>query len=225
MVTLKGVYAGRIQPNFSGDRASAIDKLPLEAGVMVLREGIHCDQQADGDNHGGPERALLHYCLDHYSWWRDRYPEQAPRFLAPGFGENLSSGGMNESGVLIGDIYRIGRCRVQVSQPRSPCWKLNVRFGVPDLAREVQDNGRCGWFYRILETGALAVGDGIELIGRTEGNPSVAAVMRAIYHDLDRDQLQSLTRLESLAPNWRSKAAAALQGKRFSNSLKRLTGK
>lgn len=224
MTRLEGIYAGRIQLHYAGDRDSAIDKQPLESAVEILHEGIHCDQQADRINHGGLERALLHYCADHYAWWREQFPQRAERFQPPGFGENLSSSGMNESSVHIGDIYRIGSCTIQVTQPRTPCWKLNVRFDIPEMARLVQENGRCGWFYRILEPGDIAVGDAIEVLERLPDSPSVAVTLQAVYHDFDRERLQWLTQFKPLASNWRKKASDRLNGKRFSNSIKRLIG-
>lgn len=223
--SIRGIYAGPVREHYSGDRPSAIDKQPLDYAVRVEHNGIRDDEQADRINHGGPDRALLHYCRDHYAWWREQYPEQGARFRPPGFGENLSSSGMNETSVHIGDIYRIGGCRVQVAQPRTPCWKLNVRFGISDLARQVQNNARCGWFYRVLEPGDMVTGDAIELLERPADSLSVAAAMHAVYLEPEREQLRRLSRLEALAPNWRRKAEDALQGRPSGNSLRRLTGR
>lgn len=208
--SIRGIHAGPVRPHYSGDRPSAIAKQPLGGEIRIERDGIREDEQADRINHGGPERALLHYCLDHYAWWREQFPERAQRFQPSGFGENLSSGGLDETSVYIGDIYRIGDCRVQVAQPRTPCWKLNVRFDIPDLARRVQDNGRCGWFYRVLEPGSIAAGEEIELIERLPGNISIAAAMQALYGDGSREQLQRLVGCAALAANWRDKAQRRL---------------
>ena len=222
---IRGIYAGGVDADYADGRPSAIAKRPLDGAVRVEREGIRGDEQADRVNHGGPERALLHYCLDHYTWWREQCPEQADRFRPPGFGENLSSSGMDETSVYIGDIYRIGACRLQVAQPRTPCWKLNVRLAVPDLARRVQDSARCGWFYRVLEPGSISPGDAIELLERPTESLTIAAAMHAVYHEPERMQLQRLAGLESLAPHWRRKADATLQGGYTGNSSARLTGK
>ena len=222
--TVRGIYAGGVDADYADGRPSAIAKQALDGAVRVARDGIPGDAQADRVNHGGADRALLHYCLDHYAWWRDRFPDRAQRFQPPGFGENLSSSGRDETDVHIGDVYRIGGCRLQVSQPRTPCWKLNVRFAVPDMARRVQDSARCGWFYRVLEAGRIAAGDTIELLERPADSLSVAAAMHAVYIEPEREQLHRLSRLEALAPNWRRKAEDALQGRRRGNSLKRLTG-
>ncbi|WJW75331.1 MOSC domain-containing protein [Thiohalobacter sp. IOR34] len=224
MIALSGVYAGRIQPLGEAGRRSAIDKQPIEHGVAVDSSGLKGDQQADPNHHGGAERALLHYCADHYAAWARELPQAAGRFRPPGFGENLSSHGLDEWQVRIGDILRIGSVLLQVSQPRSPCWKLNHRFGVEDMARRAQDNARCGWFYRVLEPGRLACGDGIELIERSKG-PSVAEAIRACYGpEQDEPLLERLAGLDSLSPNWRAKAAARLASGGAASAAQRLEG-
>ncbi|HSH28726.1 MAG TPA: MOSC domain-containing protein [Thiohalobacter sp.] len=229
MHILRGIYTGRIDPDYARGRASAIAKRPLDGEARVGSTGIAGDEQADPVNHGGPERALLHYSLDHYAWWQARHPHQAERFRAPGFGENLASAGMDERNVHIGDVYRIGGrnggCRLQVAQPRSPCWKLDVRFDIAGMARQVQDSARCGWFYRVLEAGTLRVGDGIDLLERLPGSLSVAAAMQAIYGDTeDRERLQRLADCAALAANWRDKARRRLAGRADTRSAQRLSG-
>lgn len=228
MHILRGIYAGRIDPDYARGRASAIDKQSLEGEVRIGSAGIAGDEQADPVNHGGPERALLHYSLDNYPWWQAQYPQRAAAFRPPGFGENLSSAGMDEHNVHIGDVYRIGRiggCRLQVSQPRNPCWKLDVRFDVAGMARQVQDSARCGWFYRVLEAGTLRIGDDIDLLERLPGSLSVAATMRAIHGEAeDRERLQRLADCTALAANWRDKARRRLAGRADVNSHRRLNG-
>lgn len=221
---LIGLYTGRVATDFANGRASAIDKQPVAGAVAVEPLGLVGDEQADPDNHGGPERALLHYSLDRYAGWQAQYPDQAARFAAPGFGENLASHGMDEHSVHIGDIYRIGTARVQVSQPRTPCWKLDVRFGIPGLAREVQETGRCGWFYRVLQPGTLTVGDTIEHLERRPDSLSIAAAMAAVYRQPDAQHLQQLADCAALASNWREKARRKLRGTPDARSHQRLTG-
>lgn len=209
---IEGVFIGAVAP-LTGERDSAIAKHAVTGAIELTSLGLHGDAQADRVNHGGPERALLHYCARHYADWARACPQAAALFTAPGFGENLSSAGMDEETVCIGDIYRIGSARVQVSQPRSPCWKLNTRFGIPDLAQRVQDSQRCGWLYRVLEPGELAAGDSVELLERPHPDFSVAAVMRTVNAaTLDRGRLAAIVALPTLSANWRAKAERRLSG-------------
>ncbi|WP_018871950.1 MOSC domain-containing protein [Thioalkalivibrio sp. ALJ16] len=221
---LIGLYIGHVTAGFARGRASAINKQPVAGPVAAGPLGLAGDEQADPENHGGPERALLHYSLDRYPGWRAQYPEHAARFAPAGFGENLASHGMDEHNVHIGDIYRVGTARVQVSQPRTPCWKLDARFDLAGLAREVQTSGRCGWFYRVLEPGHLAAGDPIEHLERPPDSPSIADAMAAIYRQPHRGHLQRLADCATLAENWREKARRRLRGAPDAGGEQRLTG-
>lgn len=209
---IEGVFIGAVAP-LTGERDSAIEKHAVAGAIELTPLGLCGDAQADRVNHGGPERALLQYCARHYADWARDYPQAATPFVAPGFGENISSPVLDEETVCIGDIFRLGSARVQVSQPRSPCWKLNTRFGIPDLAQRVQDTQRCGWLYRVLETGELAAGDAIELLERPHPDCSIAAVMRAVNAaNLDRELIQAIAALPALSANWRAKAERRLTG-------------
>lgn len=209
---IDGVFIGTAAPLGPG-RRSAIAKAavagPVELGVLGLRG----DTQADSANHGGPERAVLHYCARHYADWAREFPAAARAFVAPGFGENLSSAGLDEQSVCIGDVYALGTARIQVSQPRSPCWKLDARFGTQGLAQRVQELQRCGWLYRVLRAGRIAVGARLELVQRPRPEFSVAAVMRAATAEgSDADYLRAVAALPELSPNWRAKAERRLTG-------------
>lgn len=225
MSIVTGLFTGCARPNYGKDRPSAIDKHALNGAATIEAEGIVGDEQADRRVHGGPERALLHYSADHYPWWREQLPQRSTRLQPPGFGENLSSAGMDEHSVHIGDVYRIGSCRLQVSQPRSPCWKLNVRFDIPDMALQVQAHARCGWFYRVLKTGVIELGDRIELLERQPGSVSVAAAMHAVYKAYDSECLAWMVDSPTLSPNWRGKAEKCLQGGGDTTAETRLSGR
>lgn len=208
-----GIFAGEPRELRPG-RDSAIDKHPLPGPAQITPLGILGDHQADRVKHGGPERALLHYCARHYAVWAEELPGAPGHLLQPpGFGENISSPLLDEEQVCIGDIYRLGSARVQVAQPRSPCWKLNARFGVEDLAKRVQDTQRCGWLYRVLAPGEALPGDTIQLEDRPHPGFSVARVMRALYCEPpDPQLLVRIAGLEALSANWRDKAQRGLAG-------------
>lgn len=209
---IDGVFVGTVAPLGQG-RHSAIAKTAVAGPIELDVLGLRGDAHADSVNHGGPERALLHYCARHYGDWAREFPAAARAFVAAGFGENLSSTGLDEESVCIGDVYALGAARIQVSQPRSPCWKLDVRFGTQGLAQRVQELQRCGWLYRVLQPGSIAVGARLELVQRPRPEFSVAAVMRAATAEhCDADYLRALATLPELSPNWRAKAERCLAG-------------
>lgn len=118
------VFTGKVR-EFEGSRPSAIAKVQVDGELTLTDLGLAGDQQAEKKIHGGPDRALCHYPREHYQHWKTEFPEQADLFVAPAFGENLSTEGLTEKNVFIGDIYRWGDALIQVTQPRSPCFKLN----------------------------------------------------------------------------------------------------
>jgi MOSC domain-containing protein YiiM len=185
--------------------ASAIAKQAVQGPASVGFLGLEGDEQADRRFHGGPDKALHHYAFDHYEAWRGELGRQHPMLARPGaFGENLSSHGITESTLCMGDRLRIGSVLVEVSQARQPCWKLNDRFGWGGMARRVQDSMRTGWYYRVLEPGVLQVGDAIDLVDRPHPAWSLARLLELLYvRTLDLDQL-ALALALPLTPSWRA---------------------
>lgn len=160
---------------------SGIAKQARARPLFLARAGFEGDEQGDPVYHGGPEKAVHHYAADHYAMWRARWPDSLVA-LAPGaFGENLSTLGMHEENVHIGDIYRVGAALLQVSQGRQPCWRLNRRIGREDAARQMQASGATGWYYRVLEPGLVARGDGFSLLERPCPAWPLARLIRALF--------------------------------------------
>ncbi|VEA79647.1 6-N-hydroxylaminopurine resistance protein [Salmonella enterica subsp. arizonae] len=135
------VFTGKIQ-DYAGSRPSAIAKVQVDGELMLTELGLEGDEQAEKKIHGGPDRALCHYPREHYRYWAQEFPELAERFVAPAFGENLSTDGLTEQNVYIGDIFRWGEALIQVTQPRSPCFKLNYHFAISDMASQMQNVGK-----------------------------------------------------------------------------------
>ncbi len=202
---IESLQAGRVQPLGTGDHLSGIDKHTVSGSVGVSTTGIEGDEQADRKHHGGPEMAVHHYPLEHYDAWRREYPSKANLFATGGaFGENISARGMTEENVHIGDVYRVGTARLQVSQARQPCWKLNVRFGIDGMALRVQESGRTGWYYRVLEPGQLARGNVFELIDRPRPAWPLSRLLRYLFAEpLAYDLLEELAGIPELSPGWR----------------------
>ncbi len=223
MPRLLSLRIGKIQTFGPVGQPSAIIKQAVSDRIALAKTGLEGDEQADVRHHGGIDKALHHYPFEHYAAWTAELPEQAVLFQAGGFGENLSTLGMDENSVCLGDIFRIGPARIQVSQGRKPCWKLNHRFGIPDMARRVQDSGRTGWYYRVLVEGVIAPDDELTLIGRPQPNWPLARLISVIYHDKpDRNALTEIAELEVLAPSWREMAEKRLSSGRIEDWLRRL---
>ncbi|WP_297972580.1 MOSC domain-containing protein [uncultured Amaricoccus sp.] len=190
---------------------SAIDKQPLAGPAMAGTTGIEGDAQGDPRHHGGPDKAIHAYAAAHYPLWRREFPEVADRFRPGGFGENLVVAGVTEAEVCLGDRFRLGGALLELSQGRQPCWKLNLRFGRPDMARLVQETGRSGWYFRVLEPGPVAAGQEARLAARPNPGWSLARVSRLLYHDrMNRADLLAFAALPGLTPSWRRLADARL---------------
>ena len=220
------LLTGPIAPLAGSAATSAIAKKPVAGRLWMGPEGFAGDAQADRRVHGGPEKAVHHYPFDHYPAWRADLGGLA-LLRAPGaVGENISVTGLSEDGVAVGDIFRLGGALVQVSQGRQPCWKLNRRLGVPDMARRVQDTGRTGWYYRVLQPGQVAPSDDLELIDRLAPDWTLRRLWRAMYVDrLNRAELEAIAALDVLAEGWRRYAQRRLDSGRVEDWRPRLEGR
>ena len=220
------LLTGPIAPLAGTSATSAIAKVPVAGRLWLGAGGFEGDTQADRRVHGGPEKAVHHYPFDHYEAWRADLGA-LPLLEAPGaFGENISITGMTEDMVAVGDVFRLGGALMQVSQGRQPCWKLNHRFGVPDMARRVQDTGRTGWYYRVLGPGMVAPGDDLVLIDRLAPEWTLHRLWRAMYVDrLNRTELETIAALDVLAEGWRRYAQRRLDSGRVEDWRPRLEGK
>lgn len=165
-VVVEALLVGRVAPLGVGV-LSAIDKHRVDVPLALGASGLQGDEQADRRHHGGDDKALHHVAAEHYAWWAGELPGVDARRWVPGaFGENLSTCGMTEHEVCVGDRYALGDAQVEVSQARQPCWKLNLRFDVADMARRVQACRRTGWYYRVRREGVVAAGDTLRLLER-----------------------------------------------------------
>lgn len=222
---IRAVLTGKTAPLGLRAVASGIFKQPLNQAVSVTRTGLIGDEQGDRAHHGGPEKAVHHYAFDHYAVWRGETPALAPCLQRAGaFGENISTEGLTESDVCIGDIYRLGTSLVQVSQARQPCWRLNERFGDATMARRVQDSGRTGWYYRVLEEGRVGPGDGFHLLERPHGDWALERILEVLYRDtLNVEALRQLTAISCLTESWRTLAQRRLERRSLEDWTRRLT--
>lgn len=177
-------------------------KTPIEGTVWVGETHLAGDGQADLENHGGREKAILAYAADHYSWWRSHL--NLPDLPYGGFGENLTVAEQDENSVCVGDTYALGEVRLQVSQPRQPCWKLSRRWRIQDLAVQVQKNGRSGWYFRVLQPGYIEAGQPLVLQERPHPEWTIALANRVMHHQRsDRAAAAALAACPLLSDSWR----------------------
>ncbi len=181
---------------------TGIFKTPVAGRVMVRTLNLEGDRQADLSVHGGAEKAVYVYPSEHYEAWSRELPEMDLPWGA--FGENLTTAGMLESGVNIGDRYRIGAAEVMVTQPRTPCYKLGIRFGHDEIIRRFLESGRSGFYVRVLREGEVGTGDPIERIAADRHGVTVAEVQRlSAVERGNRDLLRRAIQVEALPEGWR----------------------
>lgn len=203
-IILGALFTGKAVVHWPGKPASAIVKHRLTGRVRVKKTGMEGDEQADLAVHGGPEKAIHHYAADHYPFWQTEFPDSASRFAPGAFGENLSTTGLTEDQLCIGDILRIGSAIVQVTQGRQPCWKLSAHIGRDDMAARFQRSRRTGWYYRVIEEGFMEANDPVALIERVHPEWPLATVIAARFNPkLDPEIARSLTLLASMSSSWR----------------------
>jgi MOSC domain-containing protein YiiM len=193
---------------------SAIVKHPVEGQLVLNREGLEGDQQADLVNHGGPDKAVCVYPSEHYPYWKNRTGKPFPRAA---FGENFTTTGMLEEAITIGDTFRIGTATVQVSQPRAPCYKLAARNQLPLLTLWAQETGLTGFYLRVLEPGAVQANEDFHLLDRPGKSITIAELNHIAYADpktqdpaATREAIQRFAAENLLATSWRDYFRAML---------------
>lgn len=187
---------------------TGIFKDPVPGPTPLRRYNLDGDGQADLTVHGGRDKAVYAYPSEHYQDWQ----AQLGRALPPGaFGENLTTEGLVEDAVHIGDEFRVGTARLVVTQPRMPCFKLGIKFDDPQMPKAFLRAGRPGIYFAVVEEGTVGPGDPIERVRTDENGVSVTAMLALI---LDRrpspDTLRRVLRIPALAGVWREEFEARL---------------
>jgi MOSC domain-containing protein YiiM len=180
---------------------TGIFKQPVAGRVALHGHNLDGDAQADLSVHGGADKAVYGYPSEHYGYWSDWLGAGAQPWGA--FGENLTTEGMLEAEVCIGDRFRIGSAVLEVSQPRIPCSKLALRHGRADLPKHFLASGRSGFYFRIVRAGELAAGDEIERIAADPRRLSIAEVQSLKRGAYDLDLIRRAAEHPALAAVWR----------------------
>lgn len=225
-IPLVALLRGKIRPLGARLTPSGIDKKPVTEPLLLGSLGLRGDEQGDSRHHGGAEKALHHYAFDHYAAWQDDIGSAAALEGPGAFGENIATFDLTEADVAIGDVFSLGEAIVEVSQGRQPCWKLNLRFGVADMAQRVQSSGRTGWYYRVLQPGMVSPEDRLIRIHRHSPQWTVKRIWKVFYvRTLDREELSALSELPRLAESWRLHARRRLDTGSVEDWTSRLTGR
>lgn len=197
------LQAGRAQtvPGFDPPFLTSVYKLPLAGSVAISQLGLEGDEQADRRHHGGADMALCVFPSEHFAPLGDFLGSP----LAPGaFGENVTTEGLLESDVCIGDTFAIGSAVVQITKPREPCGTLSRRHGNLQLPRQMLRLGRFGWYLRVLQDGQATAGDTLALTARPHPEWTVARAMTIrIDERASLDDISALAACDALAANWR----------------------
>jgi len=182
--------------------STGIYKKPVTGRVMVHKLNLDGDGQGDLSVHGGVYMAVNVYDLDSYRYWQQELGRDE---LANGhFGENLTVEGMPDDQIHIGDVFRIGSALLEVTQPRTPCFKLEMKMGLPGFSRQFLISGRLGFYFRVLEEGEVGAGDPVERIQVGPERVTVREFAHLYYFDRDNEErIRRVLRVPSLPPRWR----------------------
>jgi MOSC domain-containing protein YiiM len=180
---------------------TSIFKSPVQGRVPVRGYNLVGDRQSDLSVHGGPNKAIYAYAAEHYPYWESKLK----RPLTPGnFGENLTTEGLIESEVKIGDHYRVGTAILNVTQPRMPCYKLNLRFDLHTMVKLFWQSNFSGLYFGVVEEGDIAAGDAIELLDRPANSVTIAEVVQAYKGEEEDESLVERVLASPLrAGSWR----------------------
>jgi MOSC domain-containing protein YiiM len=182
--------------------STGIFKEPVDGRVMMRRLNLDGDRQSDLSVHGGPEKAVYVYPSEHYDFWKRELPEMDLPWGV--FGENLTTTGLFENEINIGDKFRVGEAEVMVTQPRMPCYKLGIRFGRADIIKRFLISERSGFYVSVLKEGEVGAGDEFVLLEKNSSGVTVVDVTRLYSSDKENvDLLQRAIATEALPESWR----------------------
>jgi len=181
---------------------TSIFKAPVDRRLRVTTLNFEGDEQSDLTVHGGVDKAVYAYPSEHYEFWRHELPQMDLPWAV--FGENLTTEGLFESDVRIGDRFRVGSAEFIVTQPRLPCYKLGIRFGQMDIIKRFLKSGRTGFYFAVTTEGEVGAGDVIEQIARAEETLTVTDVVNLDTVDAkNQELLRRATQSAILPESWR----------------------
>ena len=181
---------------------TGIFKEPIEGHVMLRRLNLDGDKQADLTVHGGVDKAVYAYPVEHYDYWRKELPSMNLPWGM--FGENFTTEGLLEDEVNIGDTLKIGSAKLMVTQPRMPCYKLGVRFGRMDIVRRFMASGRPGIYFKVSKEGEVKTGNKVKIIRRDKNNVTVRDIVRMyVGGHRDIEVMRRAVKIGALPEGWK----------------------
>lgn len=183
---------------------TAIQKEPVDGAVTVGRVNLAGDRQADLTVHGGAAKAVYGYPAEHYEYWRTELPDVTLQWGK--FGENLTTEGLSEETLHIGDTLQVGSATLMVTQPRLPCYKLAARFGRDDIIKRFLASGRSGFYFSVLEEGEVEANSRIEWLSRDPERVSITDVLRLYLGQThDSDLVHRAMKVAALPQSWKTR--------------------
>jgi MOSC domain-containing protein YiiM len=197
-----------------GQVITGIFKQPVEGRVPLRRLNLDGDRQADLTVHGGPYKALYVYPHEHYEYWRSALPH---RELPLGvFGENFTTEGLLETDAHIGDVFAVGTAEVTVTQPRQPCYKLNLRFDDDFMVKRFLASGRSGFYLSVTKPGEVGASDELHIVSRDPQAISIAVFNRLYvaktHTPEDAQAIARLITIPALPQDWKDHFNEQLRG-------------
>ena len=186
---------------------TGIFKDSVHGPVTIGKLNLTGDQQSDLTVHGGAEKAVYAYPSEHYAHWREELPEVS--FSWGKFGENLTTEGLTEDALCIGDRLRVGSAVLMVTQPRMPCYKLALRFERDDMIKRFLTSQRSGFYFSVIEEGEARAGSKIEIVSRDPHRVAVVDIVRLYLRQADDPELlHRAMNVSALPQNWKAELAA-----------------
>lgn len=180
---------------------TGIFKEAVNEPVMLRRFNFDGDKQADLKNHGGVYKAVYGYAHEHYPTWQKELGRDD--FSYGQFGENITSEGLLETEIFVGNVYRFGEALLQITQPRVPCFKLAIRMNDPQMTKRFMQAQRTGYYMRVLEEGMVGAGDKITLEREDPQRMTVRDINNLLYFEPDADLAAKAIQIESLSTGWK----------------------
>ena len=197
--------------NWNGKKEQSAIRKKRVAQAFLSKDSFRGDGVAATEFHGGPDRAVCFYPMEHYTKWSDEFGKD---LAAPTFGENISASGMTEADIYIGDTYKLGEAVIQVSQGRVPCSKISKNNQIGQLLKRVVETGYTGYFFRVIQEGMVYEDSEIILLERKQNNMSILRANKIYFHDRnDYGAIEELLHIDELAEEWKKNLATLLKQK------------